>query len=169
MRANETGWRGNSAPPVPDQPRKVTPMTLHSEGHQARLLHTMLRVRDLDRALDFYCTSLGMREIRRETFPEGQFTLVFVGYGEEADSTVIELTHNWGETAYTHGTGFGHIAVEVADVEKACSNLAQAGVPVIRPAGPMSHAPIETGQREMIAFITDPDGYRIELVERKRA
>jgi len=140
-------------------------MISHSESSPVRLLHTMLRVSNLDRALDFYCTALGMREIRRETFPEGQFTLVFVGYGEEADSTVIELTHNWGENAYTHGTGFGHIAIEVPDVEKACSDLARAGVSVIRPAGPMTYAPVETGHREMIAFITDPDGYRIELIE----
>lgn len=144
-------------------------MISHSESRPARLLHTMLRVRNLDRALDFYCTVLGMREVRRETYPEGQFTLVFVGYGEEADSTVIELTHNWGENTYTHGTGFGHIAIEVPDVERACSELARAGVPVIRPAGPMAYKPVETGRQEMIAFIADPDGYRIELIERRHS
>jgi len=165
----QTGRRGNRVLPVPHQSAKAMSMMSHFENSPARLLHTMLRVRNLDRALDFYCTALGMREIRRETVPEGRFTLVFVGYGEEADNTVIELTHNWGENAYTHGTGFGHIAIEVPDVEKLCSDLTQAGVPVIRPAGPMRYAPVETGQRDMIAFITDPDGYRIELVERKRA
>lgn len=144
-------------------------MISHSESRPARLLHTMLRVRNLDRALDFYCTVLGMREVRRETFPEGRFTLAFVGYGEEADSTVIELTHNWDENTYTHGTGFGHIAIEVPDVERACSELERAGVSVIRPAGPMAYKPAETGQQEMIAFIADPDGYRIELIERRHS
>ncbi len=130
-----------------------------------RLLHTMLRVRDIDRSLDFYCRALGMTELRRETFPEGRFTLAFVGYGDEAGNAVIELTHNWDDRTYTHGTGYGHIALEVPDAGEACARLAQMGVEITRPAGPMTFAPEETGLREIIAFVQDPDGYRIELIE----
>jgi lactoylglutathione lyase len=125
----------------------------------ARLIHTMIRVRDLDRSLDFYGAKLGMRLLRRKDFPEGRFTVAFIGYGEEDTDTVIELTHNWGDHEYTLGTGFGHIALGVADVYAAVSALADAGVKVLRPAGPLKGDPTV-----VIAFIEDPDGYRIELV-----
>jgi lactoylglutathione lyase len=128
----------------------------------ARILHTMLRVRDLDRALTFYVGKLGMRLLRRQDFPEGRFTLAFVGYAPESEATVIELTHNWGEHNYEIGTAFGHVAVEVSDVTVAAQALAEAGVPVARPPGPLK------GGTELIAFVEDPDGYRVELIERSR-
>ena len=125
----------------------------------ARLLHTMLRVRDLQRSIDFYVEKLGMRLLRRKEFPEGQFTLAFMGYGDEDLQTVIELTHNWGDYEYSHGTGFGHVALGVTDVYGAARALADAGVRILRAAGPLK------GDRsEIIAFLEDPDGYRIELV-----
>ena len=129
----------------------------------ARLLHTMLRVRDLDKSLDFYVGKLGMRLLRRQDFPEDRFTLAFVGYGDEASNTAIELTRNWGEHDYTLGTAYGHIAIGVADVYLATAALAEAGVNVFRPAGPLKGDP-----SEIIAFIEDPDGYRIELIARER-
>ena len=127
----------------------------------ARLLHTMLRVRDLDASLDFYVGKLSMRLLRRRDFPEGQFTLAFVGYGHESETAVVELTHNWGEQDYTLGTAFGHIAIGVDDVFAAIRGLDQQGVKVVRPAGPL-----KGDESETIAFIEDPDGYRIELIER---
>jgi len=129
-----------------------------------RLLHTMIRVGNLDRSLDFYVGKLGMRELRRQNFPEGRFSLSFIGYGDEADSAVIELTDNWDENEYTHGSGFGHLAIAVGDVEQVCAQLEQQGVIVLRSPGPMLHAPDE-GIRDVIAFVEDPDGYRIELIE----
>lgn len=129
-------------------------------GH-ARLLHTMIRVRDLERSLDFYVGTLGMRLLRRKDFPDGEFTLAFVGYGDESSTTVIELTHNWGTGAYDLGTAWGHLALGVEDVHAATARLAEAGVPVVRPAGPLRGDP-----REIIAFAEDPDGYRIELIEK---
>lgn len=131
-----------------------------------RILYTMLRVGDLDRSIAFYRDMLGMKELRRETFPQGRFTLVFLGYGNDAAAPTIELTWNWDEDGYSHGSGFGHIALEVADVGAACARLEQAGVRILRPAGPMTFAPEETGEKEVIAFLEDPDGYRIELIER---
>ena len=128
-----------------------------------RLLHTMLRVVDLERSVAYYRDALGMRELRREDYPEGQFTLVFLGYGDETDNSAIELTHNCGETDYTHGSGFGHVAIAVADVHAACERLSAMGVTIIRSPGPMTHA-ATNGQRDFIAFIEDPDGYRIELI-----
>ncbi len=125
----------------------------------ARLLHTMLRVRDLDRSLDFYVGKLGMRLQRRQDFPTGRFTLAFVGYGDEASNTAIELTHNWGEHDYTLGTAYGHIAIGVADVYLAAAALAQVGVRIVRPPGSLEGNPTE-----IIAFVEDPDGYRIELI-----
>ena len=126
-----------------------------------RFLHTMIRVRDLDRSLDFYTRLLGMRLLRRTDFPDGKFTLAFVGYGDETTHTVIELTHNWGrDEPYDLGTGFGHLALGVTDLYGACARLAAEGVPLPRPPGPMKHGPT------VIAFIEDPDGYRIELIER---
>ena len=129
----------------------------------ARLLHTMIRVKDLDRSLDFYVRLLGMNELRKTDFPTGEFTLAFVGYGEEKNNTVIELTHNWGqEEPYDLGSGFGHLAIGVPDIHAPCRELEQAGVPIPRPPGPMKHG------GSVIAFIEDPDGYKIELIERKQ-
>jgi len=139
--------------------------TTQQPAIQARILHTMIRVADLNRSIAFYRDILGMREFRRETFTHGRFTLVFIGYGDEANSTVIELTHNWDEDDYTHGSGYGHIALEVTDIYATCAQLVQKGAKFIREPGPMTYAVDETGVRELIAFIEDPDGYRIELIE----
>jgi lactoylglutathione lyase len=128
---------------------------------KARLLHTMIRVKDLDKSLNFYTDLLGMKLLRKRDYPTGKFTLAFVGYGDETDSTVIELTHNWEQAEpYQHGSAFGHLAIGVPDVYKTCEKLAAASVKIPRPAGPMAHG------GSVIAFIEDPDGYRIELVER---
>jgi lactoylglutathione lyase len=127
-----------------------------------RMLHTMIRVRDLQTSLDFYTGLLGMTLLRRNDFPEGKFTLAFVGYGDETDHTVIELTHNWDRTEpYDIGTGYGHIALGVPDIDKACAALAASGAKIPRPPGPMKHG------TSIIAFIEDPDGYKIELIEKK--
>lgn len=128
------------------------------------LLHTMIRVGDLDRSVAFYRDALGMRELRREDYPDGRFTLSFLGYSDELTGTVIELTYNYGETTYAHGKAFGHIAFAVADIAGACERLAAMGVKIIRPPGPMTHT-ATNGQRDVIAFLEDPDGYRIELIE----
>lgn len=128
----------------------------------ARYLHTMIRVKDLKKSMDYYTRLLGMKELRNKDFPTGKFTLAFVGYGEEASNTVIELTHNWDQAEpYQVGNGFGHFAIGVSDVAAACEFLAAEGVEIPRPAGPMKHG------GSVIAFIKDPDGYLIELVERK--
>jgi len=126
-----------------------------------RLLHTMFRVRDLDASLAFYCEVLGMELLRKRDYPTGEFTLAFVGYGAEADTTVLELTHNWAADAYEMGDAFGHIAVGVSDVYAACEDISARGGTVVRPAGPMK------GGTTVIAFVEDPDGYKIELVEDK--
>ncbi len=131
----------------------------------ARILYTMVRVSDLDRSIAFYRDALGMREVRRETFTEGRFTLVFMGYGDDPSGVTIELTYNWDETSYQHGTGYGYTALEVADIHAACKRLAKMGVKIVRTPGPMTFAVDETGERENIAFIEDPDGYRVELIE----
>ena len=123
-----------------------------------RLLHTMLRVTNLDTSIKFYCDVLGMRLLRRKDYPEGKFTLAFVGYGEEADTTVLELTHNWDVSEYDLGDAYGHVAVGVEDVYQACADVEQRGGRVVRPAGPMK------GGTTVIAFVEDPDGYKIELV-----
>lgn len=128
----------------------------------ARLLHTMLRVRQLDPALEFYVGKLGMALLRREDFPEQRFTLAFVGYGGEDETAVIELTHNWDTDDYVAGTAFGHIAIGVHDVTAVVATLAEQGVPIIRPPGPLKGKP-----DEFIAFVADPDGYRIELIEQR--
>ena len=126
-----------------------------------RLLHTMIRVKDLDKSIDFYTRLLGMTLMRRKDYPSGEFTLAFVGYGDEADQAVIELTHNWGqEEPYDLGSGFGHLAVGVPDIYGTCEQLAAEGVSIPRPPGPMKHG------GSVIAFIEDPDGYKIELIER---
>jgi lactoylglutathione lyase len=126
-----------------------------------RLLHTMLRVGDLDRSIDFYQNVLGMKLLRRKDYPDGKFTLAFVGYGDESDNTVIELTYNWGTDSYDLGEGYGHIAIEVDDVYEAVDELRNRGGKVIREAGPMNAG------TTIIAFIEDPDGYPIELIGRK--
>ena len=127
-----------------------------------RLLHTMIRVRDLDASIDFYTRHLGMKVLRRNDYPEGKFTLVFVGYGDADSHTVLELTHNWEqEGPYDVGSGFGHLAVGVPDIYGVCEAMAKEGVVVSRKPGPMKHG------TTVIAFIDDPDGYKIELIERK--
>ncbi len=126
-----------------------------------RILHTMIRVGDLDRSLAFYTEVLGMRVLRRTDYPEGRFTLAFVGYGEESQGAVIELTFNWDTSAYELGNGFGHIALEVPDAYAACAEIKKRGGRVTREAGPMKHG------TTVIAFVEDPDGYKIELIERK--
>lgn len=125
-----------------------------------RLLHTMLRVGDLDRAIAFYTELLGMRLLRRTDYPGGRFTLAFVGYGDEAESSVIELTHNWDTTTYELGNAFGHIAMAVDDIYAVCEAIRADGGNIVREPGPMKHG------NTLIAFIEDPDGYRIELIER---
>jgi lactoylglutathione lyase len=126
-----------------------------------RLLHTMLRVGDLQRSIDFYTHVLGMKLLRRKDYPDGRFTLAFVGYGEESGNTVIELTCNWDTDCYDLGSGFGHIAIEVDDVYEAVEELRSRGGKVIRDAGPMNAG------STIIAFIEDPDGYPVELIGRK--
>ena len=126
-----------------------------------RLLHTMLRVGDLEASIRFYTQVLGMQLLRRKDYPDGEFTLAFVGYGDEADNTVIELTHNWGTDSYDSGTGFGHIAIEVDDVYTAVDEVKVLGGKVIREAGPMNAG------TTIIAFVEDPDGYQIELLGSK--
>ncbi len=124
-----------------------------------RLLHTMLRVGDLDKSLDFYTRILGMALLRKHDYPEGKFTLAFVGYGPESEQAVIELTHNWGVSNYELGNAFGHIALEVDDAYAACDSIRAAGGKVVREAGPMKHG------NTVIAFVEDPDGYKIELIQ----
>ena len=135
-------------------------MTHATPPSVTRILHTMLRVRDLDATLSFYTGVLGMRLLRRDDYPEGRFTLAFVGYGSEEDSAVIEFTHNWDTASYELGTAYGHIALAAPDVYALCEELRNRGARIVRPAGPMKH-----GTR-VIAFIEDPDGYKIELVQR---
>jgi lactoylglutathione lyase len=128
-----------------------------------QLLHTMIRVNDLDESLKFYCDKLGMKLLRKNDFPGGKFTLAFVGYGDEKNHTVVELTHNWDTHKYDIGTAFGHLAIGVPDAFKACEELKQKGVKVVREAGPMQHGDT------VIAFIEDPNGYKIELIQQKSA
>jgi lactoylglutathione lyase len=128
-----------------------------------RILHTMIRVGDLERSIDFYTKVLGMRVLRRRDYPEGRFTNCFVGYDDESKSAVLELTHNWDTKSYELGTGYGHVAVEVEDAYKACDEVTRRGGKVTRPAGPMKHG------TTVIAFVEDPDGYKIEFVQRKSA
>ncbi|MCP4328296.1 MAG: lactoylglutathione lyase [Alphaproteobacteria bacterium] len=125
-----------------------------------RLAHTMMRVRDLEKSLDFYCGILGMDVLRRTDYPDGRFTNAFIGYGPEAEFPALELTHNWDQEAgYDMGDGWGHICIETPDVYKACEDLAAMGIKITRPPGPMKH-----GTR-VIAFCEDPDGYKVELNE----
>ncbi len=126
-----------------------------------RILHTMLRVGDLERSLTFYTQVLGMKLLRRHDYPEGKFTLAFVGYQDEAAGAVIELTYNWGVDRYELGGGFGHIAIEVDDAYRACEDVKRLGGKVAREAGPMKHG------STVIAFVDDPDGYKIEFIQKR--
>ncbi|HIK46240.1 MAG TPA: lactoylglutathione lyase [Leptolyngbyaceae cyanobacterium M65_K2018_010] len=124
-----------------------------------RLLHTMLRVGDLERSLAFYCDVLGMRLLRKKDYPGGEFTLAFVGYGDESDHTVLELTYNWGVDSYDLGNAYGHIAIGVDDIYKTCEQIKAMGGQVVREPGPMKHG------STVIAFVQDPDGYKVELIQ----
>ena len=135
---------------------------MSENGSGAQMLHTMIRVKDLDKSIDFYTGLLGMKLLRRNDYPGGKFTLAFVGYGDESSNAVIELTHNWDqEEAYDLGNGFGHVAIGVPDIYGTCEKLEAAGASIPRPTGPMMHG------TTVIAFVDDPDGYKIELIERK--
>ena len=123
-----------------------------------RIFHTMLRVTNLTRSIEFYTQILGMKLLRQKDYPEGRFTLAFLGFGDEAHEAVIELTHNWDTDQYEHGNAFGHIAIQVNDVYAACERISAAGGHVVRPAGPMKHG------STILAFVQDPDGYMIELL-----
>lgn len=127
-----------------------------------KMLHTMIRVFDLQKSIEFYTQYLGMKVLRQTDYPDGKFTLAFIGYGDEASNTVIELTHNWDQKEpYDIGNGFGHIALGVPNIYATCSKIEESGVKISRPPGPMKHG------KTVIAFIEDPDGYKIELIERK--
>ncbi len=128
---------------------------------EPRMLHTMLRVKNLEKSVEFYTKLLGMKELRRREVPDGKYTLVFVGYGETPGVNEIELTFNWDQTeGYELGTGFGHLAVGLPDVYKACDELKAAGAKITREAGPVKFG------TTVIAFVEDPDGYKVELVQR---
>ncbi len=126
-----------------------------------RILHTMLRVGNLDASIAFYTEILGMRLLRKHDYPDGKFTLAFIGYQDESEAAVIELTHNWGVEQYDIGSGYGHIALEVDDAYAACADIKARGGKVTREAGPMKHG------STVIAFVEDPDGYKIELIQKR--
>ncbi len=125
-----------------------------------QLLHTMIRVNNMDESIRFYTESLGMKLLRKQDYPGGKFTLAFVGYGDEKDNAVIELTHNWDTSSYDQGNAFGHLAIGVDGIYEKCAALKEQGVKVVREAGPMMHG------GAVIAFVEDPNGYKIELIER---
>ena len=125
-----------------------------------RILHSMIRVNDLEESIKFYTEVLGMKLLREKEYPEGKFSLAFLGYGNETENTVIELTYNWDKNDYEHGNAFGHIAIEVDDIYKVCEEIKNKGAKVIRDPGPMM------GSRLLLAFIEDPNGYKIELIEK---
>ena len=133
-----------------------------------RILYSMIRVSDLDRSLHFYEEAMGMQILRRENFTEGRFTLVFLGYEDESRNIVLELTFNWDENEYQHGNRYGHLALQVEDISEAIKRLENLDVEIVRQPGPMTFAVDETGHKEVIAFIQDPDGYRIELIEKSK-
>ena len=136
-------------------------MSNSADNGKYRLLHTMIRVKNLDKSIDFYTRLLGMKLTRKTDYPSGEFTLAFVGYGDESETAVIELTHNWGQKEpYDLGNAFGHLAIGVPDIYGTCKELEKEGVKIPRPPGPMKHG------GSVIAFIEDPDGYKIELIER---
>ena len=142
----------------------MEPVNLNpSESFDMKLLHTMLRVGDLERSLKFYCDVLGMKLLRQKDYPGGKFTLAFVGYGPESDHTVLELTYNWGVDSYNLGDAYGHIALGVDDIYKTCDTITKLGGVVTREPGPMKHG------STVIAFVEDPDGYKVELIEQKAA
>ena len=124
-----------------------------------RLLHVMLRVRNLEKTLDFYCNIFGMKLIRKKDYPSGKFTLAFVGYGSEEKDTVLEFSHNWEANAYELGTAYGHIAINVDDIYTACETIRSKGGNIVREPGPMKHG------TTILAFVEDPDGYKIELLQ----
>ncbi len=124
-----------------------------------QLLHTMIRVNDMDESIKFYTESLGMKLLRKKDYPGGKFTLAFVGYGDEKDNSVIELTHNWDTSSYDQGDAFGHLAIGIDGIYEKCEELKEKGVKVVREAGPMMHG------GAVIAFVEDPNGYKIELIE----
>ena len=126
-----------------------------------KILHTMIRVNDLDASIRFYCDILGMRLLRKKDYPSGRFTLAFVGYGSEQEGAVLELTYNWDTHQYDLGNAFGHIAVGVADIYQTCADLRARGAKIVREPGPMKHGTTE------IAFVEDPNGYKIELIQTK--
>lgn len=144
---------------------KNTKAKVAAEFDGSRLLHTMLRVRDLEKSLDFYTGILGMQLLRQEDYPEGQFTLAFIGYQNEDTASVIELTHNWDARSYEIGTAYGHIALSIKDIYSACSALEAMNVRVLRQPGLMTYSPDGGEEPNVIAFIEDPDGYRIELIQ----
>jgi lactoylglutathione lyase len=127
-----------------------------------KILHTMIRVNDLDESIKFYCDVLGMKLLRKKEYPSGRFTLAFVGYGSESEEAVVELTYNWDTHKYDLGNGFGHIALGVEDIYRTCDNLKAKGAKIVREPGPMKHGGSE------IAFIEDPNGYKIELIDLSR-
>ena len=140
---------------------QISENTAAIDSSKFRLLHTMIRVRDLDKSIDFYTRLLGMKLLRRTEFPSGEFTLAFVGYGNETSNTVVELTHNWNQQEnYDQGNAFGHLAIGVPNIYDTCEILSAEHVSIPRPPGPMKHG------GATIAFIDDPDGYKIELIER---
>jgi lactoylglutathione lyase len=139
---------------------EATPIVRESEEDTMRILHTMIRVGNMEESIRFYTEVLGMKLLRRQDYPDGKFTLAFVGYGPESEGAVVELTYNWDRDRYELGDGFGHIALGVADVYKTCAEIKTRGGKVVRDAGPMK------GGTTVIAFVEDPDGYRIELVQR---
>jgi lactoylglutathione lyase len=144
----------------PAGPKKKACARAPWQARRMRILHTMLRVGDLGRSKRFYCEVLGMKLLREREYPEGKFTLAFVGYDDEASAAVIELTYNWGRSEYTLGDAFGHVAIGTPDVTAACAKIRAAGGKITREPGPMKHG------TTVIAFVEDPDGYKIELIER---
>ena len=138
---------------------RETTVSQRQRGNNMRLLHTMLRVGNLEESLKFYCEVLGMKLLRRKDYPGGEFTLAFVGYGEESDNTVLELTHNWGVSKYELGDAYGHIALGVDDIYATCEEIKNCGSKVVREPGPMKHG------STVIAFVEDPDGYKVELIQ----
>lgn len=134
-------------------------MRNHQRGKIMRLLHTMLRVGNLEESLKFYCEVLGMKLLRQKDYPGGEFTLAFVGYGDESDHTVLELTYNWGVDKYDLGNAYGHIALGVDDIYATCEEIRKHGAKVVREPGPMKHG------STVIAFVEDPDGYKVELIQ----